>query len=77
MALSKLQMIFVVKSELRLLSRLQGSVSHRTQRGACGMEKHLSWIHSGDLHKAYSEDGKTEYYAAFFEEWEIPVVMLP
>lgn len=41
------------------------------------MEKHLSWIHSGDLHKAHSEDGKTEYYTAFFEEWEIPVVMLP
>lgn len=77
MALSKLQMIFVVKSSLRLLSRLQGSVSRRTQRGACGMEKHLSWIHSGDLHKARSEDGKTEYYTAFFEEWEIPVVMLP
>lgn len=41
------------------------------------MEKHLSWIHSGDLHKARTEDGKTEYYTAFFEEWEIPVVMLP
>lgn len=41
------------------------------------MEKHLSRIHSGDLHKARSEDGRTEYYAAFFEEWEIPVVMFP
>lgn len=41
------------------------------------MEKHLIWIHSGDLHKAHSEDGKTKYYTAFFEEWEIPVVMLP
>lgn len=41
------------------------------------MEKHLSWIHSGDLRKARSEDGKTKYYAAFFEEWEIAVVTLP
>lgn len=41
------------------------------------MEKYLSWIHSGDLHKAHSEDGETTYYAAFFEEWEIPVVMFP
>lgn len=41
------------------------------------MEKHLSGIHSGDLRKARSEDGRTEYYAAFFEEWEIPVVMFP
>lgn len=41
------------------------------------MEKHLSWIHSGDLRKARSEDSKTKYYTAFFEEWEIPVVMFP
>lgn len=41
------------------------------------MEKHLSWIHGGDLHKVRSEDSKTKYYRAFFEEWEIPVVMFP
>lgn len=41
------------------------------------MEKYLSWIHSGDLHKAHSEHSKTKYYIAFFEEWEMPVVMFP
>jgi len=41
------------------------------------MEKYLNWIHSGDLHKAHSEDSKTKYYTAFFEEWEIPVVIFP
>lgn len=41
------------------------------------MEKYLSWIHGGDLHKVHSEDSKTKYYRAFFEEWEKPVVMFP
>lgn len=40
-----------------------------SEKGVCGMEKHLSRIHSGDLHKARSEDGRTEYYAAFF--WRV------
>lgn len=41
------------------------------------MEKHLSWIHGGDLRKAHSVDSRSKYYTAFFEEWEIPVVMFP
>lgn len=28
------------------------------------MEKSLSWIHNGDLHKAHSEDSKTKNYTA-------------
>lgn len=40
-----------------------------SEKGVCGMEKHLSRIHSGDLLKARSEDGRSESYAAFF--WRV------